>query len=375
MSEVATTEPCETPEEPLVDAQRVPPQGEPCGACGCPLEHEDKFCPACGTPHEPTRAVEPEEDELVPSLPVDQKHFHCNACGANVQLQPKSLSYVCPFCDSTMVVEYAPEITGRQLPEFIIGFQLTHQQALERFRKWIKDNAWYRPGDLHQAKIEEKLRGVYLPFWTFSMLAESDWNATIGEYWYRTETYTTMQNGKMVTRTRQVQETEWWPLSGKHHRYYSGYLVSASKGLTQAEADRIKPFNLPALRRYQPYYLAGWAAEEYRMESAEAHDICQNKFYADEQQNIAAFLPGDTHRDLRVFTNFSNENSDLCLLPVYLLSYRYQDKLYRFLVNGQTGKMQGDKPVSTKRILAAVGVGVVALLLFILLMMLLGAFA
>ena len=183
------------------------------------------------------------------------------------------------------------------------------------------------------------------------MLAQSHWSATIGEYWYRTETYTTRDSkGNIVVRTRQVQETEWWPLSGSHHHYYAGYLVSGSQGLPQQQAERIKPFNLPALKRYEPYYLAGWLSEEYSIEREAALQICQQEFYNRERNNVAAFLPGDTHRGLEVSTRFSSINSDLCLLPVYILSYRYRDKLYRFLVNGQTGKCAGDKPLSWRRI-------------------------
>jgi hypothetical protein len=209
--------------------------------------------------------------------------------------------------------------------------------------------------------VAEKLKGVYLPFWSFSMLARSRWSAHIGEYWYRTETYTTTENGKTVTKTRTVRETEWWPLSGNHHRYYSHYLVSGSRGLSQHEADRIKPFHLAALKRYEPYYLAGWLNEEYSIEREEGLSVCQQEFHRREQQNVAALLPGDTRRGLQVDTHFSDINSDLTLLPVYLLSYRYRDKLYRFMVNGQTGKMAGDKPVSWRKIALAVVVGLVVI--------------
>jgi len=135
-----------------------------------------------------------------------------------------------------------------------------------------------------------------------------------------------------------VQETEWWPLVGHHHRYYSGYLVSGSKGLAQDQSLRIQPFNMPALKRYEPYFLAGWLAEEYSVAREEALAICQGEFQRQEQSNVAKFLPGDTHRNLAVVTEFSQVNSDLCLMPVYILSYRYRDKVYRFLLNGQTGK-------------------------------------
>jgi len=218
---------------------------------------------------------------------------------------------------------------------------------------------------LNAAQIEERLKGVYLPFWSFSMLAQSYWTASNGEHWYRTETYTTTENGKTVTKTRRVQETEWWPLSGRHHRYYSGYLVSGSRGLGQREADRIKPFHLAALKRYEPYFLAGWLSEEYSIQRDEALEACKQEFYSRERENVAAMLPGDTHRDLRVETQFSDVNSDLILLPIYLLSYRYRDKLYRFLLNGQTGKAAGEKPLSWVKIAVAAAVGILAVLLLV----------
>jgi hypothetical protein len=272
-------------------------------------------------------------------------------------------SFTCPFCDSNYVVELPPAETGRQPPEFVIGFAVTPEQAIEKFRHWLRQSNWFRPGDLSRSSVEDKLKGVYLPFWSFSMLAESQWSAQIGEHWYRTETYTTTENGQTVTRTRTVTETEWWPLAGKHHQYYSGFLVSGSRGLPQTDAERIKPFHLAALKRFQPSFLAGWLSEEYSVDRDAALALCKAEFARREQAEVAAFLPGDTHSRTQVATDFSQINSDLVLLPVYLLSYRYQKRLFRFLVNGQTGEMAGDKPISGRRILAVVGAALVLICL------------
>jgi hypothetical protein len=362
-------------DEVAIDDDAPTPRGQPCDACGCPLEPQDKFCPACGSGHEVTAPIvtatvvppaaivdavvvgDSSQDggskAIAPAAakPTDQKFFRCDNCGAEVGAEGEQRSFVCPFCDSTYVSEFSPALSGRQEPEFVIGFGITPEQAHAKFKAWISENSMFRPGDLKSATIQDKLKGVYLPFWSFSMLAESQWDASIGEYWYRTETYVTRDSkGNMVTKTRRVRETEWWPLSGRHHRYYSGYLVSGSKGLAQDQAERIKPFNLPALKRYEPMYLAGWMSEEYSIARNEALERCQREFYGREQGNVATFLPGDTHRRLSVSTNFSDVNSDLCLLPMYILSYRYGDKLFRFLVNGQTGRCAGDKPLSWKRI-------------------------
>lgn len=329
----------------------------PCPSCGVPLEAGDRFCPGCGAPQ---AALEER------AAAQASKHFQCKSCGALVALDPRQRSYVCPFCDSSYVVDSTGEQTGRQQPEFVIGFAVTPEEAMERFRSWIGRRGWFRPSDLRSKITAGKLQAVYLPFWSFSTLAESTWSAHIGEYWYRTETYTTRVSGRTVTRTRRVRETEWWPLSGRYHHYWSGYLVSGSRGLPQEYADRIGPYELAGLRRYEPYYLAGWMCEEYSVEREQAWETCREEFCRWQARSIADFLPGDTHRHLDVHTEFSRTNSDLILLPVYLLAYRYRGKLYRFLVNGQTGKTAGDMPLSPLRIALAIGAAVLLLLVLML---------
>ena len=126
--------------------------------------------------------------------------------------------------------------------------------------------------------------------------------------------------------------------------------MSGSKSLAQKEADQIKPYQLPAIKRYEPYFLAGWLCEEYSIPHQDALGTCQEVFLQREHSNVSAFMPGDTHRNLEVNTWFSYIHSDLCLLPAYVWSYRYRDELYRFVVNGQTGRVTGQKPVSKTRI-------------------------
>jgi hypothetical protein len=350
----------------------------PCSTCGTPRQIGSRFCVACGVPFE-TPNASPSSSLSKPSAGISKSNlpatdngnisvesrsvevsgatrtFRCENCGSEVDSPREQRTLRCPFCDSAYVAELAAEQRTSQRPEFIIGFEISREKALELFFQWIGKNSFFRPGDLVRKATTEKQQGVYIPFWHFSMIAMSQWSAQIGEHWYRTETYTVKNSeGKTETRTRVIQETEWWPLSGVYRKYYSGYMVSASKGLPQSEALAIQPYQLSSMMRYQPMYLAGWMSEEYSVSKEAALAVTQREFRNREQQAIGRFLPGDTQSGLSVQTDLDVGGTDLILLPVHVLSYRYGDKVFRFLVNGQTGKMVGEKPWSSSRISAVV---------------------
>ena len=337
------------------------PAGRGCPACTAPADLDDPFCAACG--HAFEQPADGEERGA---------SIRCGDCGARIQWDGDVRSFRCPFCTSAIVVEL-PTDESRKRPEFVIPFAVTAGRAREVFKAWLGRRTWLGPSDLVTRAAAGKLRGVYIPFWTFSARAESDWSARIGEYWYRTETYTVTvtRNGRTrtETRTRRVRETEWWPLAGKFQQFQSEFLVSGSRGLPQELAERIKPFRLEALKRYRPRFLAGWLSEEYSVDEEAARARGLREFERRQTRDVAAFMPGDEHARLNVQTRFSDIHADLVLLPVYLLSYKYRGDVFRFLLNGQTERCHGDRPRSRTRIAIAVllGIGVAALAVFALL--------
>jgi hypothetical protein len=392
--------------DPLQDPNRsLASSLMPCSACGTPRQVGSRFCVSCGVPFETPNPVglggspRPASTTLQPSTETNTQRsnigpntslpkssematdggricienqnvdahgaartFRCESCGSEVDAPRDQRSLRCPFCDSTYVAELPIEQRTNQRPEFIIGFEVSREKAQQLFFQWIGKNSFFRPGDLVRKAVTEKQQGVYIPFWHFSMIAMSQWSAQIGEHWYRTETYTVKNaDGKTETRTRTIQETEWWPLSGVYRKYYSGYMVSASKGLPQQESLAIQPYRLNTMMRYRPMYLAGWLSEEYSISREVALATTQQEFRNRERNAISSFLPGDVQSGLIVQTDLDVGGSDLVLLPVHVLSYRYGDKVYRFLVNGQTGKMVGEKPWSSSRI----AIVVVASILFL----------
>jgi hypothetical protein len=68
----------------------------------------------------------------------------------------------------------------------------------------------------------------------------------------------------------------------------------------------------------------------------------------------AAQVPGDTHRNLSVNTDYSRQTFKHILVPVWLLTYNYGSRTFQVVINGFTGTIAGKYPKSWVKILFAV---------------------
>ena len=100
--------------------------------------------------------------------------------------------------------------------------------------------------------------------------------------------------------------------------------------------------------------MVGWEAEIYSIEIDEGYQIANRKM-DDELKEIARReLGGDTQRRLSVNSQKWDQTFKHLILPVWLCTYQYNGKTYQFAVNGQTGKINGKKPLSWVKITALI---------------------
>jgi DNA-directed RNA polymerase subunit RPC12/RpoP len=299
-------------------------------------------------------------------LGVALQSVQCRDCGATVNLGPNDRTAQCTYCASSMVMPVASD-ASLITPESLVPFQVPRERATESFKGWLK-TLWFRPSDLGRMARLDQIVGVYVPFWTFDAWVRSDWQAERGWYYYETEEYTTVENGETVTRTREVQRTRWEPAWGWRQDFYDDVLVCGSKGLPANLVDKFSTFNTQALVGYAPSYLAGWRAESYAIDLPNAWVHGQQKIVQSQQSRCAGDVGGDTHRGLTVSNRYANETFKHVLLPVFVAAYRYSNKPFRFLVNGQTGEVVGEAPLSFWKIfllvLLIVGIAVGAFLVW-----------
>jgi len=285
---------------------------------------------------------------------TETRSFSCNGCNAIITLEPNAAATTCPFCGSSHVL--AQEGSSHVLkPESVLPFEVDQNTAVDKFRTWL-GRGWFRPNEVKRIarNADARLQGVYLPFWTFDAQTFSRWQAQAGYHYYVTERYTVTVNGQRQNRTRQVQKTRWEQTSGRHDEFFDDVLVYATRSVPEKILERIYPYDTTKLVPYRPQYLAGWRAEEYQIGLEEGWKMGQEIIENRVRNACAAEVPGDTHRNLRVQTRFQDITFKHALLPVWIASYRYNQKVYNFMVNGETGRVQGEAPISWWKVALAV---------------------
>lgn len=285
----------------------------------------------------------------------DYVEISCQACGSNLLVESHMMTAICPYCASPSVIQRPPS-ENLPTPSFTIGFVIDHERATALVRQWIGKSNIFARSDFKRT-APKLTRGVYLPAYLYSAVADSRYSARIGENYTETETYvTTGSDGKPVVRTRTVTKTEWRPLHGHHSCYLVDVVVTASKGVSNAALEAIEPFDLRALRRFAPSLISGWLAEEPSRSQEACFELAHGETTEKVGVMLERFLPGDSHSDLQFQTQVSREVIDLVLFPIWSFAVRYDETKppIQILVNGQTGRVGGNVPISVTKVSLAV---------------------
>lgn len=290
--------------------------------------------------------------------------FTCQNCGATTSAVALGTSIRCPFCGSEHVIA-GPDDPNAPKPEALIPFAFPDEQVETVYRRWL-GQGFFRPKDLRQKAVTNKMRAVYVPIWECRGTAHSRWTAMSG--YDREERYTTTEDGQQVEQTR--TETDWRPASGYHEGQYDRELVSGSKGLPQDWLDELGDFDWGKVTSYNPEFLFGREVETSALDRTAALQQARQLIEEHERNACASLVPGDRHRDLRVETEVADLGGRLLYLPAWLGAFSYNGKQYRCVVNGQSGVVKSQAPLNTFRVVGVIAavVLVVAIVVVVILL-------
>lgn len=371
----------------------------PCGSCGAKFSFapgtKSLKCPYCGAANEISDTDDSVEeldleawlDKLVAEQETHkQEQVKCSNCSAEQTLPANLYASACTFCGTPITSKSYAQRSIK--PKSLVPFKVTKLQAQDKWRAWIK-GMWMAPSALKQfAQSDGGIKGMYIPYWTFDANTYSNYSGARGDNY--SESYqTTNSNGERVTQTR--TQTRWTNVSGTVSFFHDDVLVPASgtynaggksanaaqsaqarQALAQipggfgsaimgAFSNELRTWNTKELVPYQEEYITGFQAEAYQVGLkegfAQGRQIIDAKVRALVEQDIG----GDHQRIASLNTDYTHLTFKHILLPVWMSAYIFKGKTYRFMVNGQTGEVQGESPKSGWKIFFLV-VGILVLL-------------
>lgn len=267
---------------------------------------------------------------------IDVKVYKCPSCGAEILTDDETAATFCGFCGRPSMME--DRLSGEKKPAYVIPFRITKDAAVETYTAWAKKGI-FTPGLFHSKSTIEKITGIYVPFWLY------DYNAEI-------------MLEAAATRTRSERKGDYRYVHTDHFKIirdvetdYIKIPADASEKMDDRVMDMLEPFNYGEMTEFDMAYLSGYYAEKYtytgedmfpRIENRVKNYI--NKAAMDTIIGYATVTP--VSRNVRL----TRRQMKYALLPVWILNCTYNGKEFMFAMNGQTGKIVAEKPISKKRV-------------------------
>ncbi|MBR3280644.1 MAG: hypothetical protein IKI57_02185 [Clostridia bacterium] len=262
--------------------------------------------------------------------------YTCENCGAQIVADKNTAATFCVYCGGYTLIK--DRLVGNFKPQYIIPFQTTKEDAVSEYMKYI-DSRTFVPNSFKSPNNIEKLTGVYIPFWTY------DSDLRVQKSGYGTTVRTWRSGNYEYTETSEFKFDRDVIVS------FDDVPVDGSQKFDDDLMDSIEPFDYSKKKEFDSRYLSGFLAEKYDVDKEAAYERAQLRMINSSNQKVDSSIPYAAPRISSV--NMSEDKGEVLywLLPVWMLNTKYNDKMYQFAMNGESGKVVGNFPISFKKVL------------------------
>ena len=281
---------------------------------------------------------------------ADMKAYCCPSCGAELLCDATTAATSCPYCGNPSVLP--GQFSGILKPDFVLPFKLSKEDAIKALKKHCLKKPLL-PSTFSKANHLEEIKGVYVPFWMY------DGEASGSAQFHATQVHTYTSGDYEIT------ETSHYDVRRAGSIAFEKIPVDASSKMPDDYMDSIEPFDYADLKPFSTAYLPGFMADKYDVsveDSRERADTrCAGSLLSALERTVSGYTTcNETSRDIHL----KRGKVHYALLPVWILNTRWEGKDFLFAMNGQTGKLVGNLPVSTKRVIglfAAIAASLIAI--------------
>lgn len=244
--------------------------------------------------------------------------YRCTSCGAELAVNDTEASSFCAFCGQPTVIY--DRVSKQRKPTYIIPFEYSKEQAAAVVRNRLHRTGVFIPREIQNLEVMEKMRGIYVPYFLFH-----------AEY-YDNQTLYYQRNKK----------TRFYQLEAKCD--FRQLSCDAASRINDEITQRVEPFNMNGLKRFEPGYLSGFYADSFDLTARQLTNVvkkrCEELFDDRARREIASGVVYTTQTSPRC----TILHSEYALFPIWFMTFRYEGESYTLLVNGQTGKIAGGLP-------------------------------
>jgi len=272
----------------------------------------------------------------------------CENCGAETTTAPNIITSTCGFCDSPLVASNS-RLKQKIIPKGILPFIINEKEAQDRFNHWVKKLILV-PSGLKKSIKDKKVKGIYLPIWAYDVDTHTNYVGSVS-----------LNQGNQEYRK---------PKGGRVTRKFQNRTVRASQSLSEQQLSSLYPWDYQNIVPFDTSYLSGLESEIHQINVEDgykrAKELMQPVIYNDIKEDMNE---GYKRAVRKKTTTFSKAKFKLLMIPLWVVSYKFNDEVYHFIVNGRTGKLKKEKPSSNKLFWIVIGIialyfGIVALRIF-----------
>lgn len=309
-----------------------------CPNCGGGLKYDiakkQLGCPNCSSSF-PVDSIP--EARMAQGAPVDGTMqamvFTCPQCGGEVMSTSETAAGFCSFCGAS--VQLQGRMVNGTMPAKIIPFKITKQQCVESFKKYT-GGYFFTPADMRKDGARLEFRGIYMPYWNYTVHQQGHVHRTYKDE-YRSGDYRIINH---------------YNFDCDLNNNIENIQHDASLSFNDDIGIAISPFSPEEAKEFNSGYMEGFYAD---LADTKAEDYA--KFAIDAavehtEKAIDAQTKGvRTDRGPRGNQEFNGAITEkgLSLFPVWFMSYKSGERVAYSAVNGQTGKVYVDLPVSLGR--------------------------
>lgn len=284
---------------------------------------------------------------------VGLKTYNCPSCGAELICDETTAATSCPYCGNPTVVP--GQFGGTLKPDYIIPFRLDKAAAKVALKKHYKGK-FLLPKAFSAGNHIEELKGLYVPFWLYDAEADADC------------TFEATRSHSHTEGDERVTVTEHYSVHRAGTVAFERIPADGSKKMPDDYMDSIEPFDYGELKPFSTAYLPGYLADKYDVSAQEnaprADERCKNSAVELMRNDVTGY---DSVMPCTSNVWLARGSVHYALLPVWTLLTKWNGKDYLFMMNGQTGKLVGDLPVSKGKywgLFAGLSVALSALLIW-----------